>query len=89
MVNRNATSPWPFVGMAGMATAFFPYAASGFFFAPWWGALLLMLFWLVLFAICCRWFTTNPRGTVVLPVIAFAVLFGSAYVGARWLGWTI
>lgn len=88
MVNRNATSPWPFVGMAGMATAFFPYAAAGFFFAPWWGALLLMLVWLVLFAVSCRWFTTHPRGTVGLAVLAFVVLFAVAYAGGRWFGWS-
>ena len=48
--------PWPFVGMAGMACAFFLYAASGLV-APWWGVVLLLLVWLVLFVIACAWWT--------------------------------
>ena len=42
MVNRNATSPWPFVGMSGMACAFFLYAASPVAGVPWWGTTLLL-----------------------------------------------
>lgn len=85
--NRNATSPWPFVALAGMATAFFPYAASGLV-APAYGVVLLLLVWLVLFVLCCLWFTRHPKLTLVLPVVAFVILFAVVYAGGRWLGWT-
>ena len=47
--------------MAGMACAFFLYAASGLV-APWWGVVLLLLVWLVLFVVACAWWTPHPRG---------------------------
>ena len=39
---RPVVSPWPFVGMAGMAGTFFPYAASGLV-APPYGVAVLMV----------------------------------------------
>ena len=53
-------SPWPFVGMIGMAAAFFLYAASGLV-APVWALTVLMFVWLVLFVTACRWWTPHPR----------------------------
>ena len=87
MVNRNATSPWPFVGMAGMACAFFMYAASGLV-APWWGVTLLLLLWLVLFVIGCTWWTRYPKRLLVLPVVAVALWFGLITGGAILFDWT-
>ena len=92
MVNRNATSPWPFVGMGGLIVALFPYLFLNFaaptVHVPWWSTLLLFAFWLVLFVLATRWWTPYPKRTVVLPVVAFVVLFVVAYAGGRWWGWT-
>lgn len=85
--NRNATSPWPFVAMCGMAAAFFPYAASGLV-APWYGVVVLMMVWTVLFGLNCAWFMKRPKLTLVLPVVAFVVLFGVVAAGGAFLGWT-
>jgi prepilin signal peptidase PulO-like enzyme (type II secretory pathway) len=87
VVNRNATSPWPFVGMAGMACAFFLYAASGLV-APWWGVTLLLLLWLVMFVIGCTWWTPHPKRLLVLPVVAVALWFGLITLGAVLFDWT-
>ena len=45
-------SPWPFVAMMGMAGTFFLYAVSGLL-APWYGVVLLLLVWVVLFVVAC------------------------------------
>ena len=87
MVNRNATSPWPFVGMSGMACAFFLYAASGLV-APWWGVTLLLLLWLVMFVIGCTWWTPHPKRLLVLPVFAVALWFALITLGAVLFNWS-
>ena len=66
---RAKASPWPFVGMAGMAAAFFLYAASGLV-APWWGLTILLFVWLVLFVTACRWWTPHPRRLPLLAIVA-------------------
>lgn len=80
-------SPWPFVAMIGMAAAFFLYAASGLL-APWYAVVVLLLVWLALFVVACRWFTRRPRLSVVLPVVAVAVWFSVLVLGEALLGWT-
>jgi len=85
--NRNATSPWPFVGMAGMACAFFLYAASGLV-APWWAVVLLLVAWLVMLLVCAAWWTAHPRRVPWVPVFAVALWFGVLTAGGAWLGWT-
>ncbi|GAB3763655.1 hypothetical protein FB382_001144 [Nocardioides ginsengisegetis] len=85
--NRNATSPWPFVGMAGMACAFFLYAASGLV-APWWAVVLLLAAWLVLLLVCAVWWTAHPRWVPWVPVFAVVLWFGLLTAGGAWLGWT-
>lgn len=82
-----AASPWPFVGMAGMAGAFFVYAASGLL-APWWAVALLLVLWLVLFVVACSWFTPHPKRVAVIPVVAFALWFCIIVAGGAWLDWT-
>lgn len=85
--NPNATSPWPFVGMGGMACAFFLYAASGLV-APWWGVVLLLLVWLVMFVLACRWWTPHPKRLPVLAVTTIAFWPLAIIAGGAWLGWT-
>jgi len=80
-------SPWPFVGMAGMACAFFLYAASGLV-APGWAVAVLLLIWLAFFVLACRWWTPHPRRLLVLPVVAIALWFALVTAGGAWLGWS-
>jgi hypothetical protein len=80
-------SPWPFIGMAGMAVAFFLYAASGLV-APWWGVTVLMFIWLVLFVVGCRWWSTHPARLLLLPAVAILAWFAIISAGGAWLDWT-
>ena len=86
MTTRAKASPWPFVGMAGMAAVFFLYAASGLV-APTWALTVLMFVWLVLFVTACRWWTPHPKRVLLLPVVAIVVLFAVVAAGAAWLDW--
>jgi hypothetical protein len=86
-VTRPKVSIWPFVGMIGMAAAFFLYAASGLV-APVWGLTVLMFVWLVLFVTACRWWTPHPRWVPLLPVVAVVLWFAAITAGGAWLGWT-
>jgi len=80
-------SPWPFVAMMGMAGTFFLYAASGLL-APWYGVVLLLLVWVVLFVIACRWWTPHPKLMLVLPAIAVVIWFAVLILGEALLDWT-
>ncbi|MGY2702975.1 MULTISPECIES: hypothetical protein [unclassified Nocardioides] len=75
MIERAEVSPWPFVGMAGMACAFFLYAAS-LLFAPWWVVLLLLLAWAALFVVACAWWTLHPRWVPAVAVVALLLWAG-------------
>jgi hypothetical protein len=81
------TSPWPFVGMSGMACAFFLYAVSGLV-APWWGVTILMLLWTVMFVLGCLWWTPHPKRLLFLPVFAVALWFGLITGGSILFDWT-
>ena len=70
-----------------MAAAFFLYAASGLV-APWWAVVLLILLWLVLFVVACRWWTPHPKRLPFLAVAAVILWFAVVTAGAAWLGWT-
>ena len=84
---RNATSPWPFVGMAGMACAFFLYAASGLV-APAWAVVVLLLVWVALLVVAARWWTPHPRRVPLVALFAMAFWFAVVTAGGAWLGWT-
>jgi hypothetical protein len=70
--SRAEVSPWPFVGMAGMACALFLYAAS-LLFAPWWAVLALVLAWVALFLVACSWWSPHPRWVPGVAVVALLV----------------
>ena len=80
-------SPWPFIAMMGMAGTFFLYAVSGLL-APWYGVVLLLLVWVVLFVVACRWWTPHPRLMLVLPAIAVVIWFGVLILGEALFDWT-
>ncbi|GAA1147907.1 hypothetical protein [Nocardioides aquiterrae] len=75
MTERAEVSPWPFVGMAGMACAFFLYGAS-VLFAPWWVVVLLVLVWVALFVVARAWWTPRPRWVPGVAVVALLVWVG-------------
>lgn len=82
MTDRAEVSPWPFVGMAGMACAFFLYAAS-LLFVPWWAVVLLMLVWAALLLVASAWWSLHPRWVPGVAVVAVLVWAGFvAVVGA-------
>jgi hypothetical protein len=82
-----AVSPWPFVGMALMASAFFLYAASGLV-APVWAVVVLIAIWLALFVLCCLWWTPHPRRLPFVAILAMVFWFGALNAGGAWLGWS-
>ena len=84
---RRAVSPWPFVGMAGMACAFVLYAASGLL-APWWAVVVLLVVWLLLLVLATRWWTPHPTRLPWLAVFAVLLWFAAMNAGGAWLGWT-
>ena len=75
MTEREVVSPWPFVGMAGMACALFLYGAS-VLFAPWWVIVLLALVWVALFVVACAWWSLHPRWVPGVAVVAVLVWVG-------------
>ena len=84
---QQKASPWPFVGMVGMAAAFFLYAASGLV-APWWGVVLLLAVWVLLLAVACVWWTPYPKRLPWVAVFAVVFWFAAVSAGGAWLGWT-
>jgi hypothetical protein len=80
-------SPWPFVAMIGMAGCFFLYAASGLL-APWYGVVLLLLVWVVLFVVATRWWTPHPKRTLLLPPVALVIWFAVLILGEAVFDWT-
>ncbi len=80
-------SPWPFVGMAGMACAFFLYGAS-VLVAPWWAVVVLLVIWAALMLVACAWWTLHPRWVPGVAVVAIVFWFLAIVAGAAWLGWT-
>ena len=83
----NATSPWPFVGMAGMACVFFLYAASGLL-APWWAVVVLLVLWALLLFLATAWWSLHPTWVPWIPVFAVGLWFVVMNAGGAWLGWT-
>ena len=85
--NPNAVSPWPFVGMAGMACVFFLYAASGLV-APWWAVVVLLVIWALALFVATAWWRLHPTWVPWIPVALAVLWFAVLNAGGAWLGWT-
>ena len=59
--------------MAGMACAFFLYAATGLV-APWWGVVVLLGVWVLLLVVACAWWTPHPRWVPWVAVFAIVLV---------------
>jgi hypothetical protein len=65
-----------FIGICGLACVLFlDLAVAGAL--RWWAVTGLVLVWLVLFALGCRWFVDRPRRVLVLPLVGLAVWVGA------------
>lgn len=87
MPRNEPASPLPFIGMGGLACALFLYGASGLV-APWWAVVLLLLVWVVFFAVGCAWWTQHPRRLPVLAVVAIVFWFVALLGGAAVFDWS-
>jgi len=83
---RSRASPWPFVGMIGMACTFFLIAAS-VLAAPWWVVALLALVWLLALVVATAWWSLHPTWVPWVPVTVAVVWFGVVAGGAAAFGW--
>lgn len=83
---RPKASPWPFIGMGGMACLLFLYAGSSIF-APMWVVLIMIAVWAVLFALACRWFTARPRWVLWVAVAGAVIWFGVTIGGGLAFDW--
>lgn len=83
----NATSPWPFIGIGGLACTFFLYAASGLL-APWWAVVVLLVLWVLMLVLGLVWFTPHPMRVVALAVFSLVFWFGTMVAGGIFLDWT-
>ena len=83
----NATSPWPFIGVGGLACAFFLYAASGLL-APWWVVVVLLVIWVFLLVLALAWFTRHPMRVFGIAVFAVVFWFVTMVAGGVFLDWS-
>jgi hypothetical protein len=67
------------IGMSGMAVAFFLYAYSAVVVTDVVTAVLLPAFWIALLLLGFRWFMSRPYRVLVLPVVAIGVWFGTLW----------
>jgi hypothetical protein len=81
-----AISPVPWIGMVLIVSSFFLYAASGVV-APWWGVAVLVATWLVMFVLCCIWWTPHPGRTLWVGALSFPIWFLLLVGGALLFGW--
>ena len=86
---REPLSPWPIVGLIGLASVAFLIGATPISVgAPWWAISVLVVVWLVALLLAIAWFTTRPRAVAVIPVVVALVWLGTVLAGARYLGWS-
>jgi hypothetical protein len=74
-VKTDLSRSGPFIGVSGMATAFFLYAWSALVVRDVTTIVVLPLVWLVLLALTVHWFSTRPYRALAMPFVAVAVWF--------------
>ncbi|PWN01009.1 hypothetical protein DJ010_20535 [Nocardioides silvaticus] len=84
---RRSISFTPFLGMILIVSSFFLYAASGLV-APWWGVVVLVAVWLVLFVVCCTLWSRNPKRMVWIAALSYPLWFCLLVSGAVLFGWS-
>lgn len=84
-INLRRSGPW--IGMVGLVSVLWVYGASGLV-GPNWLPVPLVAFWIVLFFLACRWFTTRPYAVLLLPLVALVTWFAVVMAGAVYFGWT-
>lgn len=67
----------PWIGMSGMAVAFFLYAYTAIVLPDVLTVVVLPLLWLVLFALAAAWFMRHPYRVLALPVVAVVTWFAA------------
>lgn len=75
-----------FIGMSGLAIALFMNFAAGSVL-PWWGVTFLVVVWLGLFVLGCRWFVDHPVRVFWLPFGAIGLWFAFLLGGELLWGW--
>lgn len=82
-------SPWPFVGLVGLACVAFLIGATPVAVgAPWWAITLLALLWLAALVLAISWFTTRPKAVALLPAVVALAWLATVLGGARFLDWS-
>lgn len=80
MAKQDLEQSGSFIGMAGLAVAFFLYAYAAIALPSWLHSALMPLAWLVSLVLGVAWFTRHPYRVLVLSVLAvglwFALLLG-------------
>ena len=80
-------SPWPWIGLILLVSAFFPYAASGLI-APWWAVVVMLVLWLLQMVLALSWFNRRPTWVPWLGVFSFVLWFAAMNAGGYFLNWT-
>jgi hypothetical protein len=73
--------------MAGLACAFFLYAASGLL-APWWAVVVLLVLWVFMLILGLAWFTSHPKRVMGVAVVSIVLWFVVMVSGGIFLDWT-
>ncbi len=83
---RSRVSPWPFVGMIGMACVLFLILA-GVLVAPWWVVALLGVVWVVALLVAVAWWSDHPTWVPWLPLALVLLWFATVAGGAAVFDW--
>ena len=83
---RRQASPWPFVGMIGMACVAFLIGAS-VLVVPWYVVALLLALWALVLFVATAWWSLHPTWVPWLPVGVAVVWFVTVVAGTVAFGW--
>ena len=73
MAGNDLRQTGPFIGIGGVVVVAFLYAYVAIAFPNELHSVVML--WLAIFVLACRWFTRRPRAVVVLPVVAALLWF--------------